>query len=168
MEGWSIKTGRRFPNSHELLDRAAGGFTAPMFYPKGLADVYREKGCLLVDSAPWKDVAALKRAFEYMLIACILHPYERNFGEMQIIAKVVDNRLRRQQFLTFTRDFTDHVRSMEREPFSALKHYDPTRNIWVVEQGLAKIDGAIKSGLTGLKEPLFPPIADNLFDFIPI
>jgi tetratricopeptide (TPR) repeat protein len=168
MEGWSIKTGRRFPNSHELLEQAARGFIDPVFYPKGLADVYREKGCLLNDSATWKDVDVLKRAFEYVLAASILYPYERNLGEMQVMAKGADDRLGRRLFLTFTGDLADHVRNMNREPFSALKHYDPIRNIWVVEQGLAKIDGAIKSGLTGLKEPLFPPIADNLFDFIPI
>jgi hypothetical protein len=167
MEELLGKAGRRSPTPQELLDQAARGFTAPMFYPKGLADVYREKGCLLHDSTTWKDVDALKRAFEYVLAASILHPYEKNLGEMQVMAKGVDNRLGRQQFLTFTRNLTDHVRSMDREPFSALKYYEPTRNIWV-ERGLEKIDEAISHGIKELKEPLFPPIADNLFDFIPI
>jgi hypothetical protein len=168
MEELSPKTGQRSPNPQELLARAAEGFTAPMFYPKGLANVYREKGCLLHDSSTWRDVDALKRAFEYVLAASILHPYEKNLGEMEVLAKRVDARLERQQFLTFTRDLTDHVRNMEREPFSALKQYDPDRNIWVVERGLEKINEAIKHGLESLNEPLFPPIMDNLFDFIPI
>jgi transcriptional regulator with XRE-family HTH domain len=167
MEELSLKTGQRSPKPQELLDRAAEGFTAPMFYPKGLANVYREKGCLLHDSTTWRDVDALKRAFEYVLVASILHPYEKNLGEMEVIAEKADDRLGRQLFLTFTRDLTADVRNMEREPFSALKQYDPDRNIWAVERSLEKINEAVKRGL-GLNEPLFPPIADNLFDFIPI
>lgn len=174
MEGLLGQPGQRSPNPQELLDEAARGFIDPLFYPKGLADVYLTKGNWLQDSSYRTrsvNIHELKRAFEYALVASILHPYERNLGEIQVMAARLYNRLQKQQFLTFTRDLTDQVRTMDREPFSALKHYDPTRSIWVVEQGLTKIDKAIKREFKWpewSKEPLFPPKADNLFDLLPI
>jgi hypothetical protein len=105
----------------DYLETASEGFVKPMFYPRGLSEVFKEIcGAYLMDDKKMGDEMAL----QYALVTVVLHPYGRNLELLQLATHKMYWRMGENMaaFNKFWRTLVEKLWRMESEPFSVLRH----------------------------------------------
>ena len=106
----------------DFLEIAREGFVKPLFYPKGLSEVFKEiSGIHFMENKKMGDQLAL----QYALATTILHPYGQNLEILQLAAHKMYWRIgeKTTTFNTFWQTLEEKLWSMDSEPFSSLKYF---------------------------------------------
>ncbi len=136
--------------AQDFLEMAHERYIEPVFYPKGLSDTLKE---ISVMHAMEGKKSEDETAFNYALVAAILHPYGRNLETLQVAAHKMYWRLgeSKQAFNTFWRAIEEKLWSMDIEPFSDLRYLVMSfqeHGIQLIETALEKVKKAIRDELS--------------------
>ncbi len=134
----------------DLLEGAREGFIEPIFYSKGVAEVFKEiSGAYLMDDKKTGD----EKALQYALAAVVFHPYGRNLELLQLAAHKMYWRMGENMtaFNTSWQALEEKLWSMESEPFSDMRYLLKT----LQANGISRIETAIEKAKKAIHNELF-------------
>ncbi len=134
----------------DYLESAREGFIKPLFYPRGISEVFKEiSGLYLMDDKKIGDEMALHYAFATV----ILHPYGRNLALLQLAARQMYWRTGENvtAFKKYWRSLEEKLWRMDSEPFSVLRHLMMSFH----ESGIQHIEMALEQARKAVNDELF-------------